>query len=420
MNLTLIYPKWPKLDRQTEFHLPPHGPIVFAAEVPEEIDITFIDEAFQEVEYKSTDLVAMSVMLTSQLPRAFEIAERYREMNIPVIFGGIATMLHSKEVMEHSDSVFLGEVEGRFAPIIEDLKNNRLKKVYDYMDDPPDIGLVGTARRELLNPDFYTYRGVKMLDLVHASRGCKFNCFPCCVGFLGGRLMRPRPGDKVIEEMSTIQNNRLFIVDNSLAQNRDWLKELFTEMAPLKKTWVSHPIMDDDEILRLAKDAGCWYVYQAIVNTSDGIRKRIRRLKDNGIGVEGTILLGTDDQTEDDIKRLIDFLMEEELDMAEFTILTPFPCSPVREQYLEEGRIFNNNWLDYTCDKVVFQPKKMSPETLYKMYHYAWDTFYYNTSPSLKMSFLFQKAVKSEMEKGTYRQYNPRKKRSFGKEASNE
>jgi hypothetical protein len=52
-------------------------------------------------------------------------------------------------------------------------------------------------------------------------------------------------------------------------------------MAPLKKTWVSHPIMDDDEILRLAKDAGCWYVYQAIVNTSDGIRKRIRRLKDN-------------------------------------------------------------------------------------------------------------------------------------------
>jgi radical SAM superfamily enzyme YgiQ (UPF0313 family) len=420
MNLTLIYPKWPKLDRQTEFHLPPHGPIVFAAEVPEEIDITFIDEAFQEVEYKSTDLVAMSVMLTSQLPRAFEIAERYREMNIPVIFGGIATMLHSKEVMEHSDSVFLGGVEGRFAPIIEDLKNNRLKKVYDYMDDPPDIGLVGTARRELLNPDFYTYRGVKMLDLVHASRGCKFNCFPCCVGFLGGRVMRPRPVDKVIEEMSTIQNNRLFIVDNSLAQNRDWLKELFTEMAPLKKTWVSHPIMDDDEILRLAKDAGCWYVYQAIVNTSDGIRKRIRRLKDNGIGVEGTILLGTDDQTEDDIKRLIDFLMEEELDMAEFTILTPFPCSPVREQYLEEGRIFNNNWLDYTCDKVVFQPKKMSPETLYKMYHYAWDTFYYNTSPSLKMSFLFQKAVKSEMEKGTYRQYNPRKKRSFGKEASNE
>ena len=421
MNLTLIYPKWPKLERQTEFHLPPHGPVVFAAEVPEDIDLTFIDEAFEEIDFsKKPDLVAMSVMLTAQLPRAIEIAEKYREMKIPVIFGGIATMLHSEEVMQHSDSVFLGEVEGRFGGVLEDFRNNRLKKVYDYMNDQPDIALVGTARREILNPDYYTYRGVKMLDLVHASRGCKFNCFPCCVGFLGGKVMRPRPVDKTIEEMKSIRNNRMFIVDNSLAQNREWLKELFTAMAPLKKTWVSHPIMDDDEILKLAKDAGCWYVYQAIVNTSDGIRDRIKRLKDNGIGVEGTILLGTDDQSEDDIKRLVDFLMEVELDMAEFTILTPFPRSPVRAKYEEEGRILSNNWLDYTCDKVVFQPKKMSPETLEKMYHYAWDTFYYNSSPRLKMSFLFKQAVMEEMDKGTYRQYNPRKKRSFVRKADNE
>ena len=51
---------------------------------------------------------------------------------------------------------------------------------------------------------------------------------------------------------------------------------------------------------------------------------------------EGTILLGTDNQDEDYIKRLIDFLLEIELDMAEFTILTPFPHSPIREQFEEE------------------------------------------------------------------------------------
>ncbi len=419
MNLTLIYPRWPKLERQTEFHLPPHGPVVFAAEIPEEVDITFIDENFQEVNpCNNTDLVALSVMLTCQLPRAIEIADQYRETGVPVIFGGIATMLHSEELLSHSDSLFLGEVEGRFGQVIEDFKNKRLKKVYDYMNNLPDINLVGTARREILNSEYYTYRGVKMLDLVHASRGCKFNCFPCCVGFLGGRLFRPRPVEKVIDEMNSIRNNRLFIVDNSLAQDHDWLKELFTAMIPLKKTWVSHPVMDDDEILTLAKDAGCWYVYQAIVNTSDGIRNRVKRLKDHGIGVEGTILLGTDDQSEDDIKRLVDFLLEIELDMAEFTILTPFPHSPIRADYEKEGRIISNNWLDYTCDKVVYQPKKMSPDTLYKMYHYAWDTFYYNTSPSLKMSFLFKKAVTSEMEKGTYRQYNPRKVRSFSRQDS--
>ena len=99
--------------------------------------------------------------------------------------------------------------------------------------------------------------------------------------------------------MESIPNNRLFIVDNSLAQDKGWLRELFTAMIPLKKNWVSHPILDDDEILDLAAEAGCWYVYQAIFDTSDVIRNRIQRLKDHGIGVEGTIILGTDDQDED-------------------------------------------------------------------------------------------------------------------------
>jgi radical SAM superfamily enzyme YgiQ (UPF0313 family) len=419
--MTLIYPKWPKLERQTEFHLPPHGPVVFAADVPEDIELAFIDEAFQEIDYNGkADLVALSVMLTCQVPRAIEIAERFHELGVPVIFGGIAAQLHSEELMLHGDAVFLGEVEGRFGTVLDDLKNKRLKKIYDYMNNQPDISIVGKARRQILNRDFYSYRGVQMLDLVHASRGCRFNCFPCCVGFLGGRNFRPRPVEKVIEEMASIQNNRLFIVDNSLAQEQKWLEELFTAMIPLKKTWVSHPILDDDRILGLAKDAGCWYVYQAIVNTSDGIRERVKRLKDHGIGVEGTILLGTDDQDEDSIKRFVDFLLEIELDMAEFTILTPFPHTPIRAKLEEEGRILHNNWLDYTCDKVVFRPKQMTPDALYRMYHYAWDTFYRDSNPKLRMSYLFKNVIVSEMEKGTYRRYNPQRRRSFNKEEGNE
>ena len=84
----------------------------------------------------------------------------------------------------------------------------------------PDINMVGTARREILQRDLYNYRGVQMFDLVHASRGCKFNCFPCSVAFLGGKQFRPRPIEKVVAEIESIPNNRLFIVDNSLAQDR--------------------------------------------------------------------------------------------------------------------------------------------------------------------------------------------------------
>mgnify|MGYP000055548995 CR=1 FL=1 len=37
-------------------------------------------------------------------------------------------------------------------------------------------------------------------------------------------------------------------------------------------------------------------------------------------------------QDEDGIRRLVDFLLEVGLDIAEFTIMTPFPHSPIREQ----------------------------------------------------------------------------------------
>ena len=407
MKLKIVYPSWPKLERQTEFHLPPHGPVVFAATVPEDVDIIFEDDNVEQINFdEHVDLAAISTMLTCQLPRAFEIAAEFRARNVPVIFGGISTILHSEEVAQHADSVFLGETEGSFSKVLEDFENGRLQPVYNYMNDQPDVGLIGPARRDILKRELYNYRGVQMLDLVHASRGCKFNCFPCCSGFLGGRKFRPRPIDKVIAEMEQIPNNRLFIVDNSLAQDRNWLIELFTAMKPLKKKWVSHPILYDEEVLKLASEAGCWYVYQAIFDTSDVIRDRIKMLKDFEIGIEGTIILGLDDQDVDYIKRLVDFLCENEVDVAEFTILTPFPHSPIREQMEKDGRILHNNWIEYTADKVVFQPLKMTPEELQDVYYYAWDTFYANSGYELKMGQLFQKLVMREIADNTYKRYD--------------
>ena len=51
MQFKLIYPKWPKLDRQTEFHLPPHGPVVFAATLPDYVDVDFVDENLEEIDF---------------------------------------------------------------------------------------------------------------------------------------------------------------------------------------------------------------------------------------------------------------------------------------------------------------------------------------------------------------------------------
>ena len=255
-----------------------------------------------------------------------------------------------------------------------------------------------------------------MVDLVHASRGCRFHCYPCAVTYLGGRQFRPRPIDKVIEEMVGIDNNRLFLVDNSLAQDTGWEKALFRGMIPLKKKWCSHPIEDKPEVLDLAAQAGAWYVYQAVFDTSDYIRDRVKRYHDYGIGVEGTVLLGLDRHTEDDIKRLIDFLLEIELDLAEFTVLTPFPHTNAFNDLNQQDRIFSYQWDDYSADKVVYYPKHMSPEKLQELFYYAWDTFYRDEPQEMKMFRLFQQVIQKEMADNTFKPRNRAlASRAFGK-----
>ncbi|HNW40162.1 MAG TPA: radical SAM protein [Candidatus Omnitrophota bacterium] len=417
MKIKLIYPKWPKLKNQPEFNLPPHGPVCFAATIPSEVEVSFCDENVETLDFnEAADLICISVMLTCQMPRAWQIADSYRKAGRKVLFGGIATMLHYEETAGHADSVFLGETEGRMEEVIKDFKNGRLKKVYNYLNNFPDTNLIGTARRDILNRPLYNFRGVQMVDLVHASRGCRFNCFPCCTPYLGGRQFRPRPINLVVSELESIKNNRLFIVDNSLAQNDEWEKELFKAIAPLKKKWVSHPIKDNDEILDLAVKAGCWYVYQAVVDTSEHIRKKVKRLQERGIGVEGTIILGMDDHDEDYIKRLIDFLLEIKLDLAEFTILTPFMHTPIRAQMEKEGRILHNNWINYTGGEVVFKPAKMSVDSLQKMYEYAWNTFYSDYSKEVKMAKLYLKVIEKEKLDGTYSGPALRNRSKWGKQ----
>jgi radical SAM superfamily enzyme YgiQ (UPF0313 family) len=352
---------------------------------------------------EGADFVGISMMLTCQVKRGWEIADQYRRAGIKVICGGIGTMLHAAECALHSDAVFLGEAEGRMEEVFADFAQGRLKGVYDFFATPPETALIGTARRDILKRDLYHYQGIQMVDLVHASRGCRFNCYPCCVSYLGGRKFRPRPVDKVIAEMAAIDNNRLFIVDNSLAQDRQWEIDLFSEMIPLKKKWCCHPIEEDDKVLDLAARAGAWYVYQAVFDTSDHIRNRVKRYHDHGIAVEGTVLLGLDNQTEDDILRLIDFLLEIGLDLAEFTVLTPFPHTRTFDDFAREGRILTDDWDAYTADRVVFQPKHMSPERLQELLAHAWESFYREEPQNYRMFKLFKQVVEREKADGTHR-----------------
>ena len=102
--------------------------------------------------------------------------------------------------------------------------------------------------------------------------------------------------------------------------------------------------------------------------------------------VEATVLLGLDNHDREYIERLVDFLLEIDLDLAEFTVITPFPHTRAFDELEQTGRILHHDWRRYTAGEVVIKPAQMTPDELQEMYHYAWDTFYKDESQAVKMA----------------------------------
>jgi hypothetical protein len=103
------------------------------------------------------------------------------------------------------------------------------------------------------------------------------------------------------------------------------------------------------------------------------------------------------------------------LDLAEFTVLTPFPYTRAFADLQGERRILSYDWDDYTCDKVVFQPKHMTPERLEQLYDEAWKIFYQEKPQPYRMFELFKRVIDKEMADGSFQQQRPKASRKVGR-----
>src|SRR5207244_3998204 len=90
----------------------------------------------------------------------------------------------------------------------------------------------------------------------------------------------------------------------------------------------------------------------------------------NGIQVNGSFVVGFDNDRPDSFVGLVDWIKAQRLECATFHILTPYPGTPLFRQMEREGRLLHKDWDLYDTAHAVFQPKHMSPSELEA--GYAW------------------------------------------------
>ena len=400
MKIKIIGPRWPEtsLWRYFYFRFPYLSLTTLAALTPEGIEVTIEDENAQEIDFQDRpDLVGISI-LTPLANRGYAIADRFRALSVPVVMGGFHATWMSEEAGAHADAVVLGEAERIWPRVIEDFKRGALQKFYR-QEGWPELKDLPIPRRDLLKKGAYFFTNTMQI-----SRGCPFRCDFCSVSAFFGHTCRMRPLSEVKREVELLleRTDFIFFVDDNIIGNRPYARDLFSLLKEYRIKWVSHASIDiaeDEALLKLAAESGCHGLFIGFeslspeilrshhkgVHRADQYRQLIRKIHDQGIGIEGSFIFGSDEDEPTVFHRVVDFCEATKIDATVFAILTPFPGTRIYEQLSRENRILSRDWDLYDMDHVVFQPRKMKVEELQE--GHAWANHRFYSYPSMLKRF---------------------------------
>jgi radical SAM superfamily enzyme YgiQ (UPF0313 family) len=112
------------------------------------------------------------------------------------------------------------------------------------------------------------------------------------------------------------------------------------------------------------------------VNRPEDYLDTVRKIHDHGIGIDGSFVFGFDTDDPGVFDRTLEFVIKAKLEVAYFSILTPYPGTRLHKRLVQEDRILTHDWSIYDANHVVFKPKTFSPEDLLKNYHRALQEVY--------------------------------------------
>jgi radical SAM superfamily enzyme YgiQ (UPF0313 family) len=125
----------------------------------------------------------------------------------------------------------------------------------------------------------------------------------------------------------------------------------------------------------------------------NGLKKNIKKIRDYGIKIIGSFVIGSDADDKNTVQKTIDFCHDTEIEFPILNILTPLPGSDTFKTLEKENRIFTKDWSLYDFSHVVFKPKKMSAYELQEQHSDATMQIYLNFKSSLKKWHLFKEFI---------------------------
>jgi len=370
--------------------LPPLSLAVLAALVPPEHKVSVVNDLVEKIDFEGAyDLVGITSM-GMHAPRAYQIADQFRRRTIPVVMGGIHASMLPEEAAQHADSVVIGEAEVIWQQVIEDAEKGQLKKYYK-QDKPPALDKTVLPRWDVMNLGIYSRRfgSSRPMMPLFTTRGCPHACKFCVASKFHGRSFRTRPIDVVRQEIEGTKAKELFFVDDNIAAQEDYSRELFRMVRKLNVRWMSQistTVLQKPDLLELAAASGCFYLIFGIeslnqkslnsvhkgFNHVTAYEELIERTKRAGIVPILSFIFGLDEGISDQFRVTLEFLRRNKVGFATFYILTPSPGTDLYQEFEADGRISEVDWSLYDGTHAVFKPEGRSQASLENGF---WETY---------------------------------------------
>ena len=245
-----------------------------------------------------------------------------------------------------------------------------------------------------------------------ATRGCPYSCFKYCVYPLQqGRVPRQRDPVKIVDELEhwyRKYNVKMFIFrDPVFSINRkhtiSFCNELIARKINIKFIIETHLRILDTELIKLLKKAGLRAAKVGVESADEKVLKeanrysikkddmylKIRELENNKILISAMYILGYPTDSEKTILNTINYAKELNTTFAQFNVWTPYPGTPVFEEYKE--KIIVKNFEDFDQYNLIYNHSNLTQQNVRYLLGKAYTIYYTRINWIFKFvrSFIF-------------------------------
>lgn len=365
------------------------------------------------------DIVGITVM-SATLFGALEFARMAKEVRAITIMGGPHLSIYPKETLDYPYLDYGINGEGEFAMLEllnalegkKDLasirgliykKNNEV-----YVNEPvivEDIDSLPFPAYHLLPMNKYdSIISLYPVSTMISSRGCPYQC-NFCFKQPSDKKIRFRSPRNVVDEMEYLVKKykirEIMFYDDVFTLHRPHVvgicEEILTRNLHVKwetPTRVNHL---DGELLKLMRRSGCIRLRYGIESGNETVLKMMNKKIDlrqtkeafkwtrtAGIEIFAYFMIGYAYETETTVKQTINFAIELNPDLAMFTVVTPYPGTPLYDFARKEKIIDIDYWHEFSSGQIRYQRIPYFIPDAEKWLKHAYRKFYFRPTYILK------------------------------------